>query len=142
MWLEYGCMGFLGICAVYDYRTRRIPVWLFVLFGIFGFCVRFLKGNLFDLSVAAGVCTGAGIWLLGKWTKDKIGEGDGIMLMITGLYLGVWQNLELCLTALLMTLGAAVWILLLKKGDRSTKIPFAPFLLIAYALLLLLEGLT
>ncbi len=131
----YGCTAFLGICAVFDYRTKTIPVKGAQVTAAAGVLLRMAEGTLFTWPVCGGILLGVFFWMLSKATAQQIGEGDGIMLAVTGLYTGFWQTAELLLGALLLAAGVSVWLLLRKKATWRTELPFAPFLFGAYCIL-------
>lgn len=69
--------------------------------------------------------------LCSKLTGEKVGYGDGIILLILGICLTfplIWYVWMFAL--LLVTLWAGV-LLCTKKANRRTRIPFIPFLWIA-----------
>lgn len=140
MWIEYGCTGFLGICAVYDYRMKQLPLWLFLAFGIWGLFLQIVSGKLFTVSALGGFAPGAALFAAGRCKPEKVGEGDGLMLLVSGLYLGLWQNVETLLIALLLMAPVSLWMLFRKKWNLGTKIAFAPFLFAAYEILQLTEA--
>ena len=66
-------------------------------------------------------------------TREAVGCGDGLLVCVTGLYLGMWENISLLLAgtavcALVMALG-----LMLGKVRRKDRFPLVPFLLMVYA---------
>ena len=70
-------------------------------------------------------------------THESIGYGDGCLFVMTGLFLGFWENLVLLLLAsVLAGIGAAV-LLFFRKKKKKERIPFVPFVFTAYVLLLL-----
>lgn len=75
--------------------------------------------------------------MLVSWlSRGKTGMGDGILLVVTGVYLGGLGNLKLLFTGLIF---AAVWSLMLLslgKKNGKEKIAFVPFLLISYLMML------
>ena len=57
-----------------------------------------------------------------------IGIGDGLLLAVTGILLGFWENMELFLTGLFFcALFSAVVLVIFRKG-RGYRVPFVPFL--------------
>ncbi len=74
--------------------------------------------------------------LLALLSREKIGYGDGVMLLILGACLGWREIWKLWMMANLLLLFASIFLLATKKAGRNTRIPFVPFLWIAYLLLL------
>ncbi len=129
--MEYGCIGFLGICAVYDYRTKTIPIWLFWIFGLLAVGFHLWQGSLVSVSLLWSVGPGLALWIIGKCT-EKIGEGDGLMLLVLGLYMGTLDSIRVFFWALMVVAAVSIGLLIGKKGNLRTEIPFAPFLLVSY----------
>lgn len=84
-----------------------------------------------------GVLPGAGILALSLMLKGSIGKGDGYLLCISGLALGLKQNLSILFYALFLAGGTAAVLLGLGKVKRDTKLPFVPFLLGGFVLTVL-----
>lgn len=127
------CMGFLGICAVFDYRTKTIPVCLFWIFGLLAVVIRSCDHTLFAGSVLLGTGIGLLLWLLGKCT-EKIGEGDGLMLTVLGVSIGAVPSMQIFFWAVMLTSAISVGLLVRKRGNLHTEIPFAPFLFVSYVM--------
>lgn len=132
--LVYGCIGFLGICAVFDARTKQIPFRFIAAFGTGAMIYRLLTGQLLELSVAAGVIFGVVMLLAAKCFPKQIGEGDGWMLMVTGLFTGFTVSLESFFIGIVLAASASLVLLVSKKGSLQTALPFAPFLFAGYLL--------
>lgn len=98
-------------------------------------CILFCN----DISLVdrlAGAAVGAGVMLLSYISGGKIGMGDGIVLCITGLGLGFWGNMELFCLALMLAAGLSIILLILRKANRKKSIPFIPFMLTGYLILI------
>ncbi len=125
-------LGLLGVCSVEDIRKREIGVYKIFLVGIAGVFLHIFREKIGIYNLLAGMSIGLVLLLLGKVFKGSIGSGDGLILMDTGILLGLERNLELFLNGLLL---AGVWALILWVFFRKKKeyeIPFIPFLLISY----------
>ncbi len=136
-WIIRIVLGILLLfCGVQDLLYKRIYLWMIgvaaaAVIACLPFCER--------LSIAermGGCALGLGVILLSKATGGKIGLGDGILLCVTGLGLGFWTNTELFGIALSLAAAVSVVLLLLRRADRKKSIPFVPFLLTGYVILL------
>lgn len=136
--MECGSIGFLGICAVYDAYTKTIPGWLFWVFGCLAVVIRLWQGSFFSLEMACSVLPGLLFWGLAKCT-DSIGEGDGLMLLVLGMYMHMGQLLGVSFGAFLLSAILSAVCLITKKGNFRTEIPFAPFLFAAYGIYKVVE---
>lgn len=126
----------LFICAMEDLKRKEVTVMYILLFGIIGVVSHLFYPNCSIYSILWGLLLGLSIMAVSLFSRGNIGMGDGILLTVTGVYLGGYKNLELFLTGLFL---AGIWslgLLVLKKKKRKEKIAFMPFLLIAYAFML------
>lgn len=127
----YTLMGMLGWCSLEDLRNRKVLVNPILAFGIVGVCLHLYYRNLSIYSVLAGVFVGVILLLVGAIT-GKIGAGDGLVLLVSGIYLGFWDNARLLFHGLVF---CGIWSaiqLLLRKKKRQDEIAFIPFLFLAY----------
>lgn len=126
----------LFICAMEDLKRKEVTVMYILLFGIIGVVLHLFYPNCSIYSILWGLLLGISIMAVSLFSRGNIGMGDGILLTVTGVYLGGYKNLELFLTGLFL---AGIWslgLLVLKQKKRKEKIAFMPFLLIAYAFML------
>ena len=126
-------LGFLLWACVPDIRTRQIPVYLLLLSvgsGLAAECVL----HMYPWPVFLGGAACGGIVLLAGWcSKWKIGAADGLLFLACGVFLGMWQVLNLMLWSFLIAAGMAVC-LLVRHANRTARMPFAPCICAAQAL--------
>ena len=125
-------LGALAITAYRDCKEKSIYLYLPIVAGVMGVILHifFLERGVADMLWGVGI--GGCVILLAWISKESIGVGDGIMLMVSGIYLGFWENLELLFTALLLVGVTALFLMVVKKKRRDYRVPFLPFLLVAY----------
>ena len=132
MWVDILLFLFLSVCAVFDGLRKQIPlvvVWLGMLTAV---CLR-ANGIMGEDGVTAALFSlipGMGFFLLSFLTREKVGYGDGWVLMMIGLFSGFSRCFLILLIGLLMESVAAVILLAFKKIQRDKEIPFSPFLLL------------
>ncbi len=129
------------ILLAYDWQFMEMPMIIFwILLGTIltylGFVsyIQFSAGvNFYNLISISGLIGGAIAWLfffgLVYFSKEKwMGWGDVYVGFLSGLLLG-WRNIFLGLLLSFM-IGSiyAIIIVVLKKGNMKTQIPFIPFL--------------
>lgn len=95
-----------------------------------------LAGTLPDvlLSCLAGTLPGIFLLTVGWATGQEVGYGDGIVLLVIGIYLGFSAGISIFLTALLLITPVSLFYIACKKAGRRKKLPFIPFLLAGYLL--------
>ena len=84
-----------------------------------------------------GILPGAGVLVLSSVLRGSIGKGDGYLLCISGIALGLEQNMALLFYGLFLAGSTAMVLLILQKVKRDTKLPFVPFLFAGYILTLM-----
>lgn len=133
---HYLLLGTLGFHSVEDIRTKQITVTVTLISAIIGLICHIVYRNNSIYSVLGGIAMGALVLVFSLLSGGKIGPGDGVILMLTGLYLGAEKNLGLIVVSLFL---AAVWALIsvtLFHYGRKDKIPFVPFLFLAYFIMM------
>lgn len=132
MWVEIVLFLFLAVCAVFDGLERQVPlaaVWLGMLTAV---CLR-IGGAMGETSIISAVLSllpGMGFFLLSFLTGEKVGYGDGWVLLMIGLFLGVYRCFLILLVGLLAESSLAIVLLVFGKIKRDREIPFLPFLLL------------
>ncbi len=123
---------FLVAASVFDLKERAIPVWLFII-GITGAVVsNICLGSVIITEKIGGMLIGFVLLAISKLTDGQIGEGDGISFLITGIVLGFKDNFWLLTEALFLSFIWSLVFLLVKKINLKTRLPFLPFVLMAF----------
>lgn len=131
MWVEIFLFLIIGICAVYDGMVKKIPL-IVVWIGITVAVVLHLQGVAGEcswLSISLSLVPGLIFWVLSFVTGEKVGYGDGWMLVAIGLYMGLWRCFLILLIGLVSESLLALIMLAVKRISKDRQIPFAPFLL-------------
>lgn len=131
MWVVIFLFVFLGICAVYDGIERTIPlavVWLGIITAVL-LRIEDLAGDGTWQTAALSVIPGAVFWLISLITCERVGYGDGWLLIMIGLFVGLWECFLILMIALIS--GSVVVLILLAAGkvSKDYQLPFAPYLL-------------
>ena len=123
----------LGIISIIDIATKKIPV--VVLFfmagvGIWGIVIEKKAAS----SVALALIPGIVLFLVAFLTKQQIGYGDAVVIILMGLFV----TADIICSALVMGLSIAgvisVIMIAFKKSNLKKQIAFTPFLLLGYGL--------
>ncbi|MEP7162591.1 MAG: prepilin peptidase [Candidatus Moraniibacteriota bacterium] len=141
----------LLLISVYDLGHMEIPL-SFLLFGVGGGVVYLIGASWFSLGqtdflswplsrgLLGGGLAALFFYLLVWMSRERwMGMGDVWLAFIAGLAVG--PTAVLFLLTLSFTLGAlvAIVLLIMKKKELSSQIPFAPYLCVATVLLLLIQ---
>lgn len=132
MWVEIVLFLFLAVCAVCDGIWKRIPIAV-VWMGMLTAVLLRLEGAMGEASwLAAGLSLTPGImfWLLSFLSEEKVGYGDGWVLLMIGLFLGAGRCFLILLTGLMAESFVVLLLLAFRKVHRDRQVPFIPFLLL------------
>ena len=113
--------------SAYDIKYKKIPL-VILLFDI---AVGVIMSLCFrqGLFIETVVKIMPGIIITGMWITGLriIGPADGLMIIGMGLIMGREEYIVSTITGLLLLWIRSI-VLILKGGDKNTKIAFAPFL--------------
>lgn len=130
----YILLGTLGLHSMEDIRQKQITVTITLFSGILGVLLHLFFQNKSIYEMLAGMLPGIFILGVSFLTRGGIGVGDGMVFMLTGLYLGLAENLLLMLFSFLLAAAAGLFLLAAQREGRKERLPFVPFLLLAYVL--------
>lgn len=137
MWIQ-GTIGiFLLISSWLDIRKKMVSGIVLLIFAIIGWIFYFALNPMNILVLAGGMGIGVIVVLISKITDGQIGMGDGGLLCVTGIYMGLYKNLELFFGGLLLASLWGIFLLVTKRGKRKTEIPFVPFLAASYFIMII-----
>lgn len=132
---------FLFAAAWQDGKEKSIPVWLFLLAGVSGVFLCFVRGQ-FGLGRALSCLIGGILLLLSYLTDEAIGKGDGWFFIVSGLFLSAVLNLKLLIygTFLNGIICGGIYLYGRLHGNNLKKksVPFLPFLVPVWIGLVLL----
>jgi len=128
---------FLMCCTFFDIKTKQIPMKLIVVFTflIVGFC--FINNFFYYWDFLLRLMPGAFLILIAFITNQALGYGDGVVVILIGMMLDFQITITFILIAFLLSAITSIFILITKKGNRQTKLPFIPFLLVSWCILLI-----
>ena len=131
--LEYNSL--FHLTPVYSIRDsivqKEIPFVGIILGGFMGVAINLWQiagGYLSFVEIGLAVLPGCFFLLVGFVTGQKVGYGDGLLLVVIGLFTGFNRcALILCISLVLLSVSALV-LLCIRKVGKNSKIPFVPFL--------------
>ncbi len=130
--MEYiGAIAFLWICSIGDLRNRQISVRLCMITGVLGVVMQWVMGTHKPGDLILGVAVGIGFLVLAFLTREKIGFGDGMVLIVLGILVGGFQSLNILLWGLILCTLWGILMIVFFKVERGSTVPFVPFLAIA-----------
>ncbi|MBQ3585044.1 MAG: hypothetical protein IJA27_10075, partial [Lachnospiraceae bacterium] len=101
----------------------------------FGWKIMIEDMSLMDISlvnICFGTVPGIILYAVSILSRGGIGKGDAVLMGVIGMYIGIKNSIILFVSALLLIACFSIVLIILKKGNMKTKIPFVPFILIAF----------
>ena len=123
---------FLALGAIWDIKKKKIPLALLVCFIATGLLTNIFWPEHSARDIVLGAFIGGVLYAVSYVTSGQIGEGDGILFVATGLFVGGINNFALLLWSSVLCAVLAGIILVAKKAGRKDTIPFVPFVFLAY----------
>ncbi len=136
---QIAALALLAYSSFKDIKTKTVNIYVTMLFSIAGIILHML----FERSSIVDICGGIGVGVMVLWisflTRNAIGRGDAFIIMAIGTLLGGYDTMVLLFIALFLCGIHAFWLLVIRKDDKKTEIPFAPFMLISFVLYMVLR---
>ena len=124
----------LGVICVFDIKRKKIPVYMLIVLAAAGIISNFTVGE-FDIEKRIiAILPGMILLIVSMITKQQIGYGDGMIILIMGLYIDIDDILSIVLSSFLLSSIAAIILMTVFKKKKNFEMAFSPFLLIGYGL--------
>lgn len=130
-------LGLAGL-GVEDLRTKQVSSLPILVLAVIGCVLSVISGDWGSWNVLLRFLPGGAMLLLAWMTKESIGYGDAWILLCMGCFMTEIQMMNLCVIALSLSGLFALFLLLVRRKSRKTQIPFVPFLLAGYGIILLI----
>lgn len=135
-WILAG--GILLLGSIYDIRCLCLPLWLMLLgfAGSLAVCIgSWLIGGGQWWEILPGLFPGTLFLVLAFLTKEQIGYGDGLVLLILGGYLDSKTVFGIWMSGLFGAFLVGVILLVCQKAGTKSRLPFIPCLFAGYLLM-------
>ena len=124
-------ISFLSINSWTDIRKRRISLLSIAIFAFIGLVYQgFYKKQLSPALL--GLVPGILLLAVSRVTREALGMGDALLMLVLGIYLGLQNSVEVLLLALFLAAFWAGILMLICHKKRDYEFPFVPFLLLGY----------
>ncbi len=134
------CLGILSALSVLDIVRRRISAALLAVLGLGVLLYQGFTRQTDGWLILGGGLTGLGFLLFSRVTKEGLGYGDSLLILILGLYLGLWRLLGALTVTFFLLFLVDLPLLAIKKMSRKYSLPFYPFLAGGCLALFISEG--
>ena len=122
----------LFTAGVIDIMKKQVSRRFIIVLAFVCVAAVLCRGDFSIIDAAGGMAVGLCAIALSFVSGEQLGRGDGIVIAVVGLVLGGRKCLAAVSVASLMMCVAAILTLVLRKGDRHTRLPFLPALFAGY----------
>ena len=134
----------LFAAGIMDLKSKTISreiILLLLITCLSGALIRvFMSRGIGLWEVVGGVLIGFCAIGLSMISNEQIGRGDGFVIVAIGLILGFRKCLfAVCIASIIMTLVSVI-VLIWRKGNRNTRLPFIPALFAGYMMCMMVAG--
>lgn len=137
-WIVCGLVAvYLAVMAVTDLRKKEILLWPGTLCLLIVTVMRLVAG-ISPVGIGLGIGVGALLYGVSRISHGGIGAADALVYAVTGAAIGFTRNLELLLVSLILAAIVGGVLLLVKKVGLKYRMPFVPFTLVSYGMVMLL----
>lgn len=128
----------LFAAGIVDMKRKQISRGMILLLMLVCCAVIPFKKDFNIIDAAGGLTIGLCAIGVSLATREQIGKGDGLVIAAVGLALGAHKCiLVVCIASFAMCV-AAIIVLLFRKGNRQTRLPFLPAVFAGYLLCFIL----
>ena len=120
-----------------DIREKAVSLRSIIIFSLAGVFINIFSTNISLFDMFLGSAVGFGVILIGKLMRDGIGIGDGAVLSSIGILIGGKMCLLIFLMAITISAVIVIVLLVFKKVKMKQELPFIPYILCAYLLILM-----
>lgn len=125
-------LAFLGLNTISDIRTKKVLIWSAWVFGVFGLLYGLLTKELVSPQVITALLPGSICLIISKVTKESMGYGDGIIILVMGVYISTQKLIGSLVLALIFAALWSILLLVLFRKKKQDEFPFVPFVLLGY----------
>lgn len=132
--------AFLGWQAVEDLRHKSIRMDGVIIFSVLGILLQVGCRESWGecvMKLLLGCIPGVVMLILSVVWKGQIGEGDGFIFLVVGLYLGGLFTGVVCYVSLVLVaiIGVILWFWRRYSKQEQSNYPFVPFVFAAFIIL-------
>ena len=119
-----------------DMREKEISVIYIGAGFLAGLILQLFLGAHQFFDILLGCVVGIVFLLIARLSNEAVGYGDALMIITTGVFLGLVENMLLLLSSIAAAALCSIVLLIFKINKKRDAIPFVPFMLCGYIFLL------
>ena len=125
-------LAFLGLNTVSDIRCKKILVWSAWAFGLFGLIYGFVGSGMSFSQGLMALLPGTMFLIISKITKESMGYGDGVVVLVMGVYISIQKLVGSLMLALIFAAAWSIILVVFFRKKKQEEFPFVPFVLLGY----------
>lgn len=133
---ELTLLGCLGICAIEDIRWRKVRLLNLLIFGVLGVVLKCVSKSFEPMDMFFGFLVGVFVLIVSVLSREQIGKGDAVLLMVSGIYLGFWGNAILLFVSSTLAGIKGLFMMIRNRKNLKKKMAFVPYLTFSYAIMM------
>ena len=134
-----GLLGMLGYFSIEDIRRKSVHTVPLIVTAIAGVFLHLYGGRLSIWDLLGGLGIGVVMYGISVASRERVGKGDALVLGVTGIFLGFWNNLLLLWIASFLAMVAGIVAVAFFQKGRHYELPFVPFLFVGLFICLLIN---
>lgn len=119
---------FLALCSIQDIREKKLSLKLLIVSGILFFVMSFMFERMSARERVCNMLPGIFALVIAFLTREQIGYGDAACLIIMGNIVSGERLLGAVMGGIILFSIVGAVLMIRKKADRKTTMPFLPFL--------------
>ena len=131
---------FLMVCTVTDIKERHVYMYFCIVNGIGLWIYGLLWMHMEIPDMIIGIVPAIILEISYILNRESVGQGDVLILVITGSVIGITRMTETLLWALMLCVIVGLAIKIFRGATFKTQIPFVPFILIGYLITYVIGG--
>lgn len=124
----------LFVAGITDIRKKQINRGFLLTLMLVCFAAIPFKKDFGIFDAVGGFVIGLCAIGISMMSREQIGRGDGFVIAAVGLVLGARRCMAAVFAASFIMCIIAILVLLLKRGNRHTRLPFLPAVFAGYVL--------
>lgn len=130
--LHLAAFIFLITESAEDLRSREVDVCKIIIFFLTSLFLKLFCMGAPVSEIIKGIIPGVTVLLIGYFSKQEIGYGDGAVIVVLGICLGFARVISILTGAFVCMLAVSVILVIIKRKMVGTSLPFIPCILVSY----------
>jgi len=138
LWAYIVFIIYLLVLSIIDIKNRELSLGAITMGIIFAPVFYLLKDDASVFANLLGLIPGSILLLLSYITRGQIGPADALLTIVIGATVGIADCIVIVGSALFLVAPVSGVMLVCKRFDRKSRLPFVPFLFAGAVFVLLL----